>query len=121
MTNRPLIIHQAKWVVPVDGPVLADGAVAVAGDRIVEVGPAAAIRQNYQTSGLGADEIVYYDHGEGAIIPALVNAHVHLEFSGLRHAIAPQEGLPAWLQEAIDGYRALTPGEIDQGIQPWHY
>ena len=111
MTEQPWIIHQARWVVPMDGPVLADGAIAVAGDHITAVGPAAellATRQPVTT--------LHYDHGEGAIIPALVNAHVHLEFTALRHTIAPQKNLPAWLQTAIDGFSTLEPGEIDQGI-----
>ncbi len=112
MTDQPLIIHQAKWVVPVDGPVLVDGAVVVAGDRIVAVGPAAELLPAHQK---GA--VLHYDHGQGAIIPALVNAHVHLEFTALRHAIAPQASLPAWLQAAIDGFSTLSPGEIDQGVR----
>jgi aminodeoxyfutalosine deaminase len=112
MTEQPLIIHQAKWVVPIDRPVLADGAVVVAGDRIVAVGPAAEILPTHQPGAA-----IHYDHGEGAIIPALVNAHVHLEFSALRQAIAPQKSLPAWLQAAIDGFSALSPGEIDHGVR----
>ena len=112
MTEQPWIIHQARWVVPMDGPVLADGAVAVAGDHITAVGPAAELLATRQPG-----TTRHYDHGEGAIIPALVNAHVHLEFTALRHTIAPQKNLPAWLQTAIDGFSTLEPVEIDQGIQ----
>ncbi len=115
--NQPLIIHQASWVIPVDGPVLADGAVAVAGDRIAAVGPVAEIWQTHRRGGLGLGAALHYDHGEGAIIPALVNAHVHLEFTGLRQTIPPQENLPAWLQAAIDGFSTLTPEKIDQGVR----
>jgi aminodeoxyfutalosine deaminase len=115
--EQPLIIHQARWVITMEGPVIADGAVLVAGDRLVEVGPAAAIRQSCQTRGFQADEMLYYDHGEGAIIPALVNSHLHLEYGALRSAIAPQKGLPAWLQAAIGGFSTLTPEKIDQGVR----
>lgn len=114
---EPLVIHQARWVVPVVGPVLADGAVAVAAGRILEVGPAAAIRELEVTGGLGKSAVVHYDHGDGAIIPALVNTHLHLEYTALRGAIPPQTNLPAWLQAAIDGFMTLSPGEIDQGIR----
>jgi aminodeoxyfutalosine deaminase len=111
MAQPPSFIHQARWVIPVEGPVLADGAVAVIGDRIAAVGPAAEILATQQPG-----TALHYDHGEGAIIPALVNAHVHLEFTTLRHAIAPQKNLPAWLQTAIDEFNTLAPGEVDQGI-----
>ena len=110
MTEQPLIIHQARWVVPVDGPVLADGAVAVAGDRIAAVGAAAEILATHQPG-----TTLHYNYGEGAIIPALVNAHVHLEFTARRQAIAPQKNLPAWLQRAIEEFSTLAPEEIDQG------
>ena len=99
------------------GPVIPDGAVVVAGDRIVAVGPAAAIQQDWQDKGLGADEIVFYDHGDGAIIPALVNTHLHLEFTALRQAVPPQANLPAWLQAAIDAFSRLSPGEIERGVR----
>ena len=99
------------------GPVITDGAVVVAGDRIVAVGPAAAIRPHWQDRGLETGEIVSYDHGEGAIIPALVNAHLHLEFTALRQAVPPQANLPAWLAAAIDAFSRLSPGEIERGVK----
>lgn len=117
MKYQPLIIHQARWVVPVDGPVLADGAVAVAGGRIVAVGPAAEIWQTYRAGGLGPGAARHCDHGDGAIIPALINAHVHLEFTALRHAVPPQGNFPAWLQAAIDASSNLAPAKIDQGVR----
>ena len=117
MPRPPLIIHQARWVITMAGPVITDGAVVVAGDRIVAVGPAAAIRHSWQDQGSGADEIISYDHGDGAIIPALVNAHLHLEFTALRQAVPPQANLPAWLTAAIDAFSSLSPGEIERGVK----
>ena len=58
----------ADWVLPVDGPPIADGAVAIDGDRIAAVGPA---------SELGADE----RFPDAAIVPGFVNAHSHLEYA----------------------------------------
>jgi cytosine/adenosine deaminase-related metal-dependent hydrolase len=116
-TKQPLVIHQARWVIPVDGQVLADGAVAVADGRIAALGPAAEIRELQRTGGLGEGAMRYYDHGEGAIIPALVNTHLHLEFTMLRGAIPPQTNLPTWLQAAIEAFMALSPEEIDHGIR----
>ena len=117
LVEQPVVIHQARWVIPVEGPVIPDGAVVVAGDRIAAVGPAAAIRQEWHDNGLGADEIVFYDHGDGAIIPALVNTHLHLEYTALRGAVPPQANLPAWLQAAIEAFITLAPEEIDCGVR----
>ena len=115
--EQPVVMHQARWVIPMAGPVIADGAIAVAGDRIVAVGPAAAIRQDWRDNGLEADGFVFHDHGNGAIIPALVNTHLHLEFTALRRAVPPQADLPAWLQAAIEAFIVLTPQEIERGVR----
>ncbi|MDD3581058.1 MAG: amidohydrolase family protein [Desulfobacca sp.] len=105
----PLTIHQARWVVPVSGPVLDHGAVVVAGGRIVAVGPASRLRRYYQGK--------CYDHGDGAILPALVNAHVHLEFSALRGRIPRQSALGPWLRDAMAEFAQLSAAEINQGVQ----
>jgi len=39
--NDRATLYRADWVLPVSAPVLADGGLLVAGDRIVAVGPAA--------------------------------------------------------------------------------
>lgn len=63
------MILAADWVVPIDGPPIRDGAVRVEGRTIAEVGPAGAV----------ADE-----RFDGAVIlPGLVNAHTHLEYSAM--------------------------------------
>lgn len=105
----PVTIHRARWVVPVTAPVLENGAVAVSAGRIVAVGPAAELRRQYPGT--------CYDHGNGVILPALVNAHVHLEFSALHRRIDPQSALGAWLEAALDGFARLPTAEINRGVQ----
>jgi cytosine/adenosine deaminase-related metal-dependent hydrolase len=58
----------AEWVLPISAPPIRNGAVAVAGGRVVSVGPA----------GPGTRHL-----GAVALLPALVNAHTHLELSHL--------------------------------------
>jgi len=65
-----------------------DGAIALDGDRIVAVGPRAEIEARH-----GAGERL-----DAVILPALVNAHLHLELSHMAGRIAGGEGLPAWIQ-----------------------
>jgi cytosine/adenosine deaminase-related metal-dependent hydrolase len=103
-----MIAHVSKWVLPVSEPPIRDGAVVVAGDRITAVGPAAEVLTGF--TGL------ICDHGDGAILPGLVNCHVHLEFSGLAGKVPPQARWEDWLEATLAAYGALSPAEVEAGI-----
>ena len=103
-----MIAHVSKWVLPVSGPPIRDGAVVVQGDRIAAVGPAAEVLSGF--SGL------ICDHGDGAILPGLVNCHVHLEFSALAGKVPPQARWEDWLEATLAAYGALSPAEVEAGI-----
>jgi cytosine/adenosine deaminase-related metal-dependent hydrolase len=102
-------LHQARWVVPGQGPVLDNGAVAVGAGRIVAVGKASELKHIFSGPVL--------DHGEGAILPALVNVHVHLEFSALKDRVAPQLNFPRWLEETLSESARLTPADMQSGVK----
>jgi len=73
---RPLRVA-ARWVLPVSGEPIADGAVLVGPDgRIAAIGPARSVPRPAR-----ADEVSL---GEAALLPGLVNAHTHLELTALR-------------------------------------
>jgi cytosine/adenosine deaminase-related metal-dependent hydrolase len=61
-------ILSADWVLPVEGPPIRDGAVAIEDGRIAAVGPAAEL-------GTGTR------YERAAILPGFVNAHSHLEYA----------------------------------------
>ena len=103
-----MIAHVSTWVLPVDQPPIRDGAVVVAGDRIAAVGPAAEVLPGF--TGL------ICDHGEGAIVPGVVNCHVHLEFSALAERVPPQGRWEDWLAATLTAYGELTPSEVESGI-----
>jgi 5-methylthioadenosine/S-adenosylhomocysteine deaminase len=63
----------ADWVVPVEGPPIAAGAVAIDDGLIAAVGPAAELRDLDPSGGEHFDD--------AAILPGFVNAHTHLEYS----------------------------------------
>jgi aminodeoxyfutalosine deaminase len=67
---------------------LRDGAIALDGDRILAVGPRTEIEARF-----GAGERL-----DAVILPALVNAHLHLELSHMAGRVAGGEGLPAWIR-----------------------
>lgn len=70
------------------GPVCEDGWLRVAGGRIVSLGagrpPGAAI-----------------DLGDAIVLPGLVNAHTHLEFSDLPVPLDAAGGLPGWIGRIV--------------------
>ena len=70
---------------------IADGAVALDDGRVVAVGPRAAVERR---------------HGQGerldaVLLPALVNAHLHLELSHLKAQVPGGEGLAAWIGRVV--------------------
>jgi cytosine/adenosine deaminase-related metal-dependent hydrolase len=70
--------HVARRIVPVEGPPIDGGCVVVRGDRIAAVGPRRIA------------EGTVVDHGEATLLPGLVNAHTHLEFSRLTTPLGAQ-------------------------------
>jgi 5-methylthioadenosine/S-adenosylhomocysteine deaminase len=89
------LLIEAGFVVPVEphGVVLDDHAVAVTGGAIVAVLPIADARQRFR-----AAQTV--SRPDGALIPGLVNAHVHNPMTLLR-GVADDLPLMAWLQGHI--------------------
>jgi cytosine/adenosine deaminase-related metal-dependent hydrolase len=102
----PTVAYRARYVFPVDAPPLEDGCVAVEGERIVGVG-----------RNLAADET--HDFGDAAILPGLVNAHTHLEFSDLAQPLGrPGMLFPDWIREVIQ-FRRTAARASDAVRQGW--
>jgi aminodeoxyfutalosine deaminase len=99
--HRPPLQHEmiirARTVITMDGAPIENGAIAVSGDRIVAVGKfnEIKIRNSGQT----------IDLGEQAILPGLINAHCHLDYTCLRGKIPPQGSFTDWIR-AINAEKA---------------
>jgi aminodeoxyfutalosine deaminase len=80
---------QARVVFPVDRPPLEHGVVTIDGERIIELGTKSDARETI-------------DLGSVALLPGLVNAHTHLEFSRLRRPLGAA-GIPLvdWIRLVI--------------------
>lgn len=68
----PIQRFRARWVVPIARDPIEDGEVIVEGDRIADV------RSRAASTTTGGE---LRDFGEAAIIPGLVNAHTHLDYT----------------------------------------
>jgi cytosine/adenosine deaminase-related metal-dependent hydrolase len=88
----------------VAGPPLAGGLVTVASGRIVAVEPHGA-----RTPDL--------DLGDAAVLPGLVNAHTHLDLSGMRGLAPPCLPLTDWLRQVITHRRSRSPEQIGADVQ----
>jgi aminodeoxyfutalosine deaminase len=86
--------YRAAWVVPIDRPPLPGGSVTVDRGLIVTI--------NERPTG-EADDL-----GGVALLPALVNAHTHLELSWMRGQLPAGESMPAWAGSLIQLRRSVS-------------
>jgi len=92
-----MTVYRASWVLPVVGDPIADGWVMIEHGRIVGVG-----------AGDAPDAV---DLGRVVILPALVNAHTHLELSYLRGVVPPTNRFLDWIGRVIALRRQLSDPE----------
>ena len=78
---------------------ISGGVVAVAGDRIVDVGPAEAVANRVDLAGA-----LVVDAGGGVVAPGFVDCHTHLVFGGSR-----VQEYAATVRGELDAFRAERP------------
>lgn len=91
MTSRraPLALR-ARVVLPIRRPPIVDGAVLVLGNRIVAVGP---WRRLQRVAGRRVTDL-----GEVALLPGLVNAHCHLDYTRMAGLFPPPRSFCDWIK-----------------------
>ncbi len=101
------VIHRARFVMTEPGRWLENGWVVVNGNRISEVS-----RGSVSPS---ADRRII-DHGDGILMPALVNAHTHISLSGhARHQAS--EGFTKWVEAVITARNRQSPEDAARTVQ----
>ncbi len=93
------MLLEGDWVFPVSAPPIAGGAVLVIDQVIEEVGPAAVLRARHP------GETVQTFPGF-VLMPGLVNAHTHLDYSAFRD-FAPPSGFGEWMLRLLLARRKL--------------
>jgi cytosine/adenosine deaminase-related metal-dependent hydrolase len=92
------MIIRARVIVTMDGPPIENGAIAVSGNRIIDVGKFPEISARHSGQQL-------IDLGEQVMLPGLINAHCHLDYTCLRGQIPPKKSFADWIR-AINAEKA---------------
>jgi 5-methylthioadenosine/S-adenosylhomocysteine deaminase len=106
---QPHLLLTGRYLLPgaKQSQLLAGHGVAIAGDTIAAIGPAATLKKTYPQA-----EILHSEHG--LIMPGLVNTHTHAAMSCFR-GIADDLPLMTWLEDHIfPAERRLTPEIVYQ-------
>ena len=102
------MILRARTVLPISSPSIEDGAVVVNGATIADVGPFSAMVAKH------GGEVL--DLGEQVLLPGLVNAHCHLDYSMMRRAIQPQRSFTEWIRRINALKRSLSQDDYRAAI-----
>lgn len=100
MTAQPSVLR-ARWVFPGDRPPIENGLVEIVGGVIVDV-------RRADRFGLSDGE-----WEERALVPGLVNAHTHLEFSGLSAPLPLAANFAGWVRQVIECRRSRGDAVTD--------
>ena len=107
--------YHASWIVPIASPPIRNGWVRTDGGRIAAVGDAS---DRARVSGGEHDGV---ELGDVAVMPALVNAHTHLELSWLRGRVPPGRNFIDWviaqMKVRLSPFQAASEAMIRTGIK----
>jgi aminodeoxyfutalosine deaminase len=95
------MIIRGRIVLTMDGSPIENGAVAVSGNRIVDVGRFDDIKARNTGNTV--------DVGEQALLPGLINAHCHLDYTCLRGKIPAQKSFADWIKAINAKKSELSP------------
>lgn len=94
MSAESVHSYRARWILPVDSDPIANGVIEITEGRI------SALHALHDPRA--------FDLGNVAIIPGLVNAHAHLEFSDLNAPLGPACPFTSWIRSVVGSRRGRT-------------
>src|SRR5947207_5830932 len=103
------IIIRARVVASMDGAPIENGAVGISGDRIVDVGKFPEVSARYSGQAI-------IDLGERVLLPGLINAHCHLDYTCLRGKIPRQKSFTDWIRAINTEKSKLSPQDYIASI-----
>jgi cytosine/adenosine deaminase-related metal-dependent hydrolase len=102
------MIIRSRVVAPMAGEPIDDGAVVVEGNKIAAVGRFADVQRDRSGDVL--------DLGEQILLPGLINAHCHLDYTCLRGKIDPRLSFADWIVAINTAKAALTEDDYVDSI-----
>lgn len=114
MADAGTVIFRARYLLPMVGPCIENGALRVRGGRIIEVGDAGRLVAR-------ADGAEVVDFGDAVLLPPMANAHTHLElthvpfwdvFAGNRQYASFTD----WMLRLIGVLRGVPQEEFSQSL-----
>jgi aminodeoxyfutalosine deaminase len=90
-TINPQLILRSRVVLPISRPPVKDGAVLIHGNRIAEVG-------RWRDLSAQVSEASVVDLGDAVLLPGLVNAHCHLDYTDMAGQFPPQKSFTDWIK-----------------------
>ena len=107
-------LYRARRVLPMSSPSIEDGGIAVRGSEILAV-------ERWDDLCREHPGALREDLGEVILLPGLINAHCHLDYTMMRGAIFAGESFSAWIQRLNAIRRSLDQSDyleaIAQGLE----
>ncbi|HEV3145839.1 MAG TPA: amidohydrolase family protein, partial [Gemmataceae bacterium] len=98
------LVITARWLFPIAQPPLENGLLVIDGERIAAILPPGSRKADL-------------DLGNCAILPGLVNAHTHLDLSGMRGVAPPSADFIDWLKQVIAFRKERSPAQVTGDIR----
>ena len=92
------LIIRSRAILPVDRPPIFNGALVMQGDKILAVDDWAKVRREFVGTVL--------DLGEQVMLPGLINAHCHLDYTLMAGKLKKPTSFTSWIQSMIKQKRA---------------
>jgi len=102
------IILSAPIIYPVSDTPIFNGALLVCDGKICDIGDADEIRSKHP-------DIPTRKFDDSILLPGLINAHIHLEYSTLGHLEDPVDFIP-WIKDLIRRQREFSNSEISSYV-----
>ena len=103
---RSRLLLRARIVAPISRPPISDGAVLVNGSQIAAVGSWRSLK------GRRCDQAL--DLGDSLILPGLVNAHCHLDYTNMAGQLTPPKRFADWLKDITSIKAGWTRSDYEE-------
>lgn len=101
--------YRCRLLITMDGEPVRDAAFVIEGNHFTQVGPASAI--------LAGNHDSVVDLGDVVVLPGLINAHCHLDYTLMRGAILPSRSFAHWVGRINALKRSFSDDEYLQATQ----